>query len=71
MALERFCRKPVITMLSKQSIHDAALKMRDHHVGAVLVVDDDRPSGSSRIGTSSCAPSSRAAIPRRPPSGTS
>ena len=45
MALERFCRKPVITMLSKQSIHDAALKMRDHHVGAVLVVDDDRPVG--------------------------
>ena len=45
MALERFCRKPVITMLSKQSVHDAALKMRDHHVGAVLVVDDDRPVG--------------------------
>jgi CBS domain-containing protein len=45
MSLERFCRKDVVTILSKQSIRDAALKMRDAHVGAIVVVDDDRPVG--------------------------
>ena len=32
-------------LLSKQSVHDAALQMRDRHVGAVVVVEDDRPTG--------------------------
>ena len=45
MSLERFCRKPMVTILPKQAIHDAALMMRDHHVGAVLVVEDERPVG--------------------------
>lgn len=46
MSLERFCREPVVTLQPKQSVHDAALMMRDQHVGAVLVVDDDaRPVG--------------------------
>ena len=45
MSLERFCREPVVTIQPTQSIRDAALLMRDHHVGAVLVVDDDRPIG--------------------------
>ena len=43
MSLERFCREPVVTLQPKQSIHDAALMMRDRHVGAILVVDEDRP----------------------------
>ena len=45
MSLERFCRKPVIAVSPKQSIHDAALKMRDQHVGAVVVVEAERPIG--------------------------
>jgi CBS domain-containing protein len=45
MSLERFCRKSVVTMLPMQSIQDAALKMRDHHVGAIVVVDEGRPVG--------------------------
>lgn len=45
MSLERFCREPVVTVQPKQSVRDAALLMRDRHVGAVLVVDDDRPVG--------------------------
>jgi CBS domain-containing protein len=45
MSLERFCREPVVTIQPKQSVHDAALMMRDRHVGAVLVVDEDRPVG--------------------------
>jgi CBS domain-containing protein len=45
MSLERFCRKSVVTILPEQSVHDAARMMRDRHVGAVLVVDEDRPVG--------------------------
>lgn len=45
MSLERFCREPVVTIQPKQSVRDAARMMRDRHVGAVLVVDDDRPVG--------------------------
>jgi len=45
MSLERFCREPVVTIQPKQSVRDAALMMRDRHVGAVLVVDGDRPVG--------------------------
>ena len=45
MSLERFCREPVVTIQPTQSVRDAALLMRDRHVGAVLVVDDDRPVG--------------------------
>lgn len=45
MSLERFCRKPMVTILPKRAVHDVALMMRDHHVGAVLVVEDERPVG--------------------------
>ena len=45
MSLERFCRKPIITILPRQTVHEAALQMREHHVGAVVVVDEDRPVG--------------------------
>lgn len=45
MSLERFCREPVVTIQPRQNVRDAALLMRDRHVGAVLVVDGDRPVG--------------------------
>jgi len=45
MSLERFCREPVVTVQPKQSVREAARLMRDRHVGAVLVVDGDRPVG--------------------------
>jgi CBS domain-containing protein len=45
MSLERFCRKPVVTASPNQSLHEAALNMRDHHVGAIVVVEDGRPIG--------------------------
>jgi CBS domain-containing protein len=45
MSLERFCRKPIVTALPTQTVRDVALKMRDHHVGAVVVVEEDRPVG--------------------------
>jgi len=45
MSLERFCREPVVTIQPTQSVRDAARLMRDRHVGAVLVVDGDRPIG--------------------------
>jgi CBS domain-containing protein len=45
MSLERFCRKPVVTMEPKQSIRDAAVKMREQHVGAILIVEGDRAIG--------------------------
>ena len=45
ISLERFCREPVVTIQPTQSVRDAARLMRDRHVGAVLVVDGDRPIG--------------------------
>jgi CBS domain-containing protein len=45
MSLERFCRKPVVTMSVKQTVRDAAQKMRERHVGAVVVVEEERPVG--------------------------
>jgi CBS domain-containing protein len=45
MSLERFCRRPVVTLPPKISIQDAALEMREQHVGAILIVEADRPIG--------------------------
>lgn len=45
MSLERFCRKPVVTLLPGQTVRDAALRMRDQHVGAVVVVQEGCPVG--------------------------
>ncbi len=46
MSLERFCRKPLVTVRPQQSVKDAATQMREKHVGAVLVVDaQSRPEG--------------------------
>ena len=45
MSLERFCRKDVVTIPPTQSVFEAAQKMREHHVGAVVVAEDGRPVG--------------------------
>lgn len=45
MSLERFCRKAIITVLSNQTLEETAQLMRNRHVGAVLILDSDRPVG--------------------------
>jgi CBS domain-containing protein len=45
MSLERFCRRPVVTLPPTTSIQDAALEMREQHVGAILIVEAERPIG--------------------------
>jgi CBS domain-containing protein len=45
MSLERFCRKSVVTVQTHQTVGDAATKMRDHHVGAIVVLEKDRAVG--------------------------
>jgi CBS domain-containing protein len=45
MSLERFCKKSVVTVPPHQTVQDAARKMRDHHVGAIVVVEKDRAVG--------------------------
>jgi CBS domain-containing protein len=45
MSLERFCRKSVVTVTPHQTVQDAATTMRDHHVGAIVVVEKDRAVG--------------------------
>ncbi|GMT99431.1 CBS domain-containing protein [Corallococcus caeni] len=46
MSLARFCRKTVAVILPGQSVAEAAQRMRDQHVGALVVVQDDlRPVG--------------------------
>ncbi len=45
MSLERFCRKAPATALPDQTLREVALKMRDHHVGAIVVVENERPIG--------------------------
>lgn len=46
MSLARFCRKTVALIQPSQSIAEAAERMRDQHVGALVVVEDDlRPVG--------------------------
>ena len=40
MSLERFCRKEVVTSAPDASVMNVARKMRDGHVGAVVIVDD-------------------------------
>jgi hypothetical protein len=43
MSLDRFCRKPIVSVLPGQTVHDAALRMRDQHVGAVVAAEHGRP----------------------------
>src|SRR5689334_10896337 len=46
MSLERFCRKQVVTALSCETVATIAQKMRDQHVGCVVIVDvDGQPIG--------------------------
>ncbi|NOJ76884.1 CBS domain-containing protein [Myxococcus xanthus] len=46
MSLARFCRKSVAIIQPTQSVAEAATAMRDRHVGALVVVQDDlRPVG--------------------------
>jgi len=45
MSLERFCRKAPATALPGQTLREVAVKMRDHHVGAIVVVENERPIG--------------------------
>ncbi|NOK16810.1 CBS domain-containing protein [Corallococcus carmarthensis] len=46
MSLARFCRKTVAVIQPEQSVAEAAQRMRDQHVGALVVVQDDlRPVG--------------------------
>jgi CBS domain-containing protein len=39
MSLERFCRKQVVTAFSFETIAAIAQRMRDRHVGCVVIVD--------------------------------
>ena len=46
MSLERFCRKEVATTRTNDTVVDAARRMQEKHVGAVVVVDGvGRPVG--------------------------
>lgn len=46
MSLARFCRKPVAIIQPTQSVAEAAETLRDQHVGALVVVQEDlRPVG--------------------------
>jgi CBS domain-containing protein len=45
MSLERFCRKQVVTISPHQTVQSAAVQMRDHHVGAIVVLEKDRAVG--------------------------
>lgn len=44
VSLQRYLR-PIQTVTLEQSARDAAAVMREHHVGCVVVVRDDRPVG--------------------------
>lgn len=46
MSLARFCRKTVAVIQSTQSVVEAAEQLRDRHVGALVVVEEElRPVG--------------------------
>jgi CBS domain-containing protein len=42
MSLERFCRKQVATALTTETVQVAAERMTQQHVGALVIVDDER-----------------------------
>ena len=42
MSMERFCRKPVVTVGPDEKVDAIAQRMRDAHVGAVIVADRER-----------------------------
>jgi CBS domain-containing protein len=46
MSLERFCRKRVVTAQASEPVVDVARRMRDEHVGSVVIVSTDgAPTG--------------------------
>lgn len=45
MSLARFCRKHLAVIDPGATVLAAATRMREHHVGAVVVVADGRPVG--------------------------
>lgn len=46
MSLERFCRRPPVTLPVNQSVQQAATEMNEKHVGSVIVVGPEgRPVG--------------------------
>ncbi len=45
MSLERFCRKPVVTVEPTNTVLEAVHKMREHHVGSVVVTSKGAPVG--------------------------
>jgi CBS domain-containing protein len=48
MTVGDVCTRAVVTATPDETVADAARRMRDHHVGAVVVVDGerrDRPTG--------------------------
>ena len=42
MSMERFCRKQVVAVRPEDTVDTVAQKMRDGHVGAVVVADEER-----------------------------
>lgn len=42
MSLERFCRKEVVIAFAFETVAAIAQKMRDQHVGCVVIVDSDQ-----------------------------
>ncbi|MEZ4416057.1 MAG: CBS domain-containing protein [Gemmatimonadota bacterium] len=42
MSAGRICTRVVQTATAHEPVFDAARRMRDHHVGTLVVVDDDR-----------------------------
>jgi CBS domain-containing protein len=45
MSLSRFCRKKLVSLPPEASARDAAERMREHHVGAVIVTEGEVPIG--------------------------
>ena len=45
MSLERFARKEMVIARPDETVAQVATRMTEHHVGAVVVVDERRPIG--------------------------
>jgi CBS domain-containing protein len=45
MSLDRFCRKPLVTVSADAPAREAARQMGEHHVGAVVVTAGGKPIG--------------------------
>jgi CBS domain-containing protein len=45
MSLERFTRKPAVSLPLQATLAEVAVVMRQRHVGAVVIIDQERPIG--------------------------